>query len=85
MTPRKMRKRLKGIQWDKIKDNPRFGRYRDGGEWEGLTWLKAYSENRAACEPVEYVLSGLRVIGRVNNPGRLALTMETILKYGKED
>lgn len=85
MTPRKMRKKLKGIRWDKVENNPRLEEYRKGGEWEGLTWLKSYSENRAGCEPMDFVLSGLRAISRSNNPYRLIQAIETVCKYGKED
>ena len=84
MTPRKMRKKLKGIRWDKVENDPYFKEYKKGGEWEGLLWLKAYSENRAGCEPMEFVLSGLRAMGRTNNPCRLVQTIETVCKYGKE-
>jgi len=84
MTPRKMRKKLKDIQWDKVENNPYFEEYRKGGEWEGLTWLKAYSENRAGCEPIEFVLSGLRAVGRANDLRRFVQTLETVCRYGKE-
>jgi len=85
MTPRKMRKKLKHIKWDIVENNPIFDEYRNGGEWQGLTWLKAYSENKAGCEPIDFVLSGLRAMGRAKNPCRLVQMLETVLRYGKEN
>jgi len=84
MTPRKMRKKLKHVQWDMVENNPIFDEYRKGGEWEGLTWLKVYSEGRAACEPIDFVLSGLKAMGRSKSPRRLVRMLETVLRYGKE-
>lgn len=81
MNPRKMRKKLKHVDF-KSMEWFASSVYKRGGEYKAMLWLKAYSENKAASEPSILIRSMLRSIIRGDkDPKFKALFAETLMDY----
>jgi len=82
----KIKRDLKGLRFDLIDNDPDFiwKEYRKHGEYQALLWLKAYTENRAACHPRELVISTLEKINRESSDSKSkddALFALTLMRY----
>jgi len=49
---RRISRKLKGINWEACK-RLNNGWYRQSGEFQALEWLKSYTEDKTASEPLE--------------------------------
>ena len=79
---RKIKKHVKNVNWEYIENDNSLTEYRSSGEYQALLWLKAYSENRAACTPRELVMSVLNKINRESQDSKdNALFAMTIMAH----
>lgn len=86
---RKIKRRLVHVKFDLIEANPKWDEYRQGGEYQGLLWLRAYVSDKTSEDPMKVVRSVLRGSAGggtwdpsgMADPRSSALFAETILRY----
>ena len=76
----KIRKHLKGVRFDLIESDPEQESYRNGGEYQALKWLKAYTENKTG-EPRVLFEAMLRTIQNSSDVRNDALFIYTLYPF----